>query len=154
VGLGSWTLGVWELGVGCVTIYPVFMTIINPPDLPAPRGYNNGVVAQGRVLFVAGQIGWTQSGQLVPGGFVAQFARALENVLAVVREAGGNPDSVARLTIFVADKSAYVAAQREVGERYRALMGRHFPAMTLVEVKSLLEPEALVEIEATAVLGP
>jgi enamine deaminase RidA (YjgF/YER057c/UK114 family) len=128
------------------------MTIINPPELPAPRGYNNGVVAQGRVLFVAGQIGWTQAGQLVSGGFVEQFARALENVLAVVRTAGGSPDAVARLTIFVVDKSAYVAAQREIGERYRALMGRHFPAMTLVEVKSLLEPGALVEIEATAVL--
>jgi enamine deaminase RidA (YjgF/YER057c/UK114 family) len=128
------------------------MTIINPPELPAPRGYNNGVVAHGRVLFVAGQIGWTQAGQLVPGGFVEQFARALENVLAVVRAAGGHPDSVARLTIFVVDKSAYIAAQREIGERYRVLMGRHFPAMTLVEVKSLLEPGALVEIEGTAVI--
>ncbi len=128
------------------------MTIINPPELPAPRGYNNGVVAQGRMLFVAGQIGWTHAGQLVSGGFVEQFARALENVLAVVRAAGGSPDTIARLTIFVVDKSAYVAAQREIGERYRALMDRHFPAMTLVEVKSLLEPGALVEIEATAVL--
>ena len=128
------------------------MTIINPPELPAPRGYNNGVVAQGRVLFVAGQIGWTQAGQLVSGGFVEKFARALENVVSVVRAAGGSPDTVARLTIFVVDKSAYVAAQREIGERYRALMGRHFPAMTLVEVKSLLEPGALVEIEATAVI--
>ena len=128
------------------------MTIINPPDLPAPRGYNNGVVAQGRILFVAGQVGWTQAGELVPGGFVEQFARALENVLAVVRAAGGSPDAVARLTIFVVDKRAYVAAQRQIGERYRALMGRHFPAMTLVEVASLLEPGALVEIEATAVI--
>jgi enamine deaminase RidA (YjgF/YER057c/UK114 family) len=128
------------------------MTIINPPELPAPRGYNNGVVAQGRMLCVAGQIGWTQAGQLVPGGFVEQFARALENVLAVVRAAGGSPDTIVRLTIFVVDKSAYVAAQRDIGERYRALMGRHFPAMTLVEVKSLLEPGALVEIEGTAVI--
>ena len=128
------------------------MTIINPPELPAPRGYNNGVVAQGRVLFVAGQIGWTQAGQIVPGGFVEQFARALENVLTVVRAGGGSPDTIARLTIFVVDKSAYVAAQREIGERYRALMGRHFPAMALVEVKGLLEDGAKVEIEATAVI--
>jgi enamine deaminase RidA (YjgF/YER057c/UK114 family) len=89
---------------------------------------------------------------MVGGRFVDQFDQALANVLAVVRAAGGGPDSLARLTIFVIDKEEYTAVQRELGERYRARMGRHYPAMTLVEVRSLLEPGALVEIEATAVI--
>jgi enamine deaminase RidA (YjgF/YER057c/UK114 family) len=128
------------------------MTIINPADLVSPRGYSNGVLAEGRLLFVAGQVGWTRDGDLVSDCFIDQFDQALANVLSVVRAAGGRPESLARLTIYVVDKSAYVAAQREIGERYRARMGKHFPAMTLVEVKSLLEPGALVEIEATAVI--
>lgn len=128
------------------------MKIINPPELPEPKGYSNGLIAQGRVLFVAGQIGWGGEGTLVSDRFTDQFDQALFNVLAVVRAAGGTPESVGRLTIYVLDKTEYQAAQREVGERYRARMGRHYPAMTLVEVQSLLEPGALVEIEATAVL--
>jgi enamine deaminase RidA (YjgF/YER057c/UK114 family) len=128
------------------------MTIINPPGMAAPRGFSHGVLAQGRVLFVAGQIGWDEHGAMADGGFAAQFDQALANVLAVVRAAGGAAEAVARLTIFVVDKAEYAAATREVGERYRARMGRHFPAMTLVEVSSLLEPAARVEIEATAVL--
>jgi enamine deaminase RidA (YjgF/YER057c/UK114 family) len=128
------------------------MTIVNPPDLPAPRGYSNGVVLQGRMLFVAGQIGWLPDGRLVDGGFAGQFDQALANVLAVVRAAGGSAESIGRMTMFVVDKAAYEAARREVGERYRARMGGHYPAMTLVEVKSLLEPGAVVEIEATAVI--
>jgi len=128
------------------------MTIINPPELPAPRGYNNGLVAEGRVLFVAGQIGWGPAGTLVSDRFADQFDQALANVLSVVRAAGGTPESVGRLTIYVVDTTEYRTAQREVGERYRARMGRHYPAMTLVEVRSLLEPGALIEIEATAVI--
>lgn len=128
------------------------MNIINPSGVAAPRGFSHGVVAQGRMLFVAGQIGWDEQGLMAGPGFVEQFDRALENVLIVVRAAGGAAESVARLTIFVVDKAEYAAATREVGERYRARMGRHFPAMTLVEVRSLLEPAARVEIEATAVL--
>ncbi len=128
------------------------MTIINPPDLTAPRGYSNGVLAQGRILFVAGQVGWNVDGTLVSDRFVDQFDQALANVLSVVRAAGGVPESLARLTIYVLDKTEYVAAQREVGQRYRARMDSHYPAMTLIEVKSLLEPGALVEIEATAVI--
>lgn len=128
------------------------ISIINPPDLTAPRGYSNGVLAQGRLLCVAGQVGWNVDGTLVGDHFVDQFDQALANVLSVVRAAGGVPESLARLTIYVVDKKEYVAAQREVGERYRARMGRHYPAMTLVEVKSLLEPGAVVEIEATAVI--
>ena len=128
------------------------MTVINPTDLPAPRGYSNGVILEGRLLFVAGQIGWRADGRLVDGGLVGQFDQALANVLAVVGAAGGRPESIGRMTMFVVDTAAYQGAQREIGERYRARMGRHYPAMTLVEVKSLLEPGAVVEIEATAVI--
>jgi enamine deaminase RidA (YjgF/YER057c/UK114 family) len=128
------------------------MQIINPPGLPPPRGYSNGVVAEGRVLFVAGQIGWTGQAALVSDRFVDQFDQALANVLTVVKTAGGTPESVSRLTIFVTDKSQYVSSAEEIGQRYRARMGRHYPAMSLVEVKGLLEPGALVEIEATAVI--
>ena len=129
------------------------MTIINPPGWPAPRGYSNGIVAEGRTLFVAGQIGWDEKGMLVSDRMADQFDRALANVLAVVDAAGGKPTSIVRLTIFVTDKPAYVTARSEIGDRYRTRMGRHYPAMTLVEVSALLEPRALVEIEATAVLA-
>ena len=128
------------------------MTIINPPSLISPRGYSHGVLAQGRTLFVAGQIGWNANGEIVSDHCGDQFDQALANVLAVVREAGGAPESLARLTIYVVDKREYIEEQREIGEKYRARMGRHYPAMTLVEVTSLLEPQARVEIEATAVI--
>ena len=105
------------------------------------------------VLFVAGQIGWTERSTLVSDRFVDQFDQALANVLTVVRAAGGAPESVSRLTIFVTDKRQYVSAKEEIGQRYRARMGRHYPAMSLVEVRGLLEPGALVEIEATAVIS-
>jgi enamine deaminase RidA (YjgF/YER057c/UK114 family) len=129
------------------------MKIINPPGLPPPRGYSNGVVAEGRMLFVAGQIGWNESSRLVGDRFVDQFDQALANVLTVVQAAGGAPESVSRLTIFITDKGQYLSATEEIGQRYRARMGRHYPAMSLVEVKALLEPGALVEIEATAVIS-
>jgi enamine deaminase RidA (YjgF/YER057c/UK114 family) len=125
---------------------------VNPASLAPPRGYSHGMKGTGEVLFVAGQVGWDGQGRMVAGGFVAQFAQALENVLAVVREAGGAPASVARLTLYVTDKREYRALQREVGEAYRRLMGKHFPAMALVEVRGLLEDDARVEIEAVALL--
>ena len=128
------------------------MDLITPATLAKPRGYSHGIVGEGRMLFVAGQIGWNDQSEMVSDRFVDQFDQALANVLAVVREAGGTPDSVGRLTIYVVDKSEYVTAQKAIGERYRARMGRHYPAMTLVEVKSLLEDGARVEIEATALL--
>jgi enamine deaminase RidA (YjgF/YER057c/UK114 family) len=128
------------------------MQAVNPGTLARPRGYNHGMIRGGRTLFVAGQIGWTAEGTLVSDRFVDQFDQALANVLAVVAEAGGAADSLGRLTIYVVDKTEYLQAQKEIGERYRARMGRHYPAMTLVEVKSLLEPGAKVEIEATAVI--
>jgi enamine deaminase RidA (YjgF/YER057c/UK114 family) len=124
------------------------MEAINPESLVRPRGYSHGMLRGGRTLFVAGQVGWRSDGRMVPGGFVEQFDQALANVLTIAREAGGAADAIGRLTIYVTDKGEYLASQRDVGERYRTRMGRHYPAMTLVEVKSLL----VVEVEATAVV--
>jgi enamine deaminase RidA (YjgF/YER057c/UK114 family) len=127
---------------------------INPESLGAPRGYANGVLtnAGGRLLFIAGQIAWDQNQQIVSEDIVEQFDRALANVLAVVSEAGGRPEELARLIIYVTDKNEYRDRMKEIGERYRARMGKHFPAMVLVEVNSLLEDGAKIEIEGTAVL--
>jgi enamine deaminase RidA (YjgF/YER057c/UK114 family) len=127
---------------------------INPESLGAPRGYSNGVLAAagGRFLFVAGQIAWDERQTLVSSDFVEQFDRALMNVITVVREAGGKPEEIARLLIYVTDKDEYRTRRGEIGERYRARMGRHYPAMALMEVKGLLEDGALVEIEAIAVI--
>jgi enamine deaminase RidA (YjgF/YER057c/UK114 family) len=129
-------------------------TFINPESLGAPRGFANGVLAEagGRLLFVAGQIGWDENQKLVGDDLVIQFDQALANVIVVVTEAGGQPEQIARLVIYVTDKHEYKERMKEIGERYRARMGRHFPAMVLVEVKRLLEDGAKVEIEATAVL--
>ena len=131
------------------------LELINPDALGRPRGYSNGVLAPAgaRLLFVAGQVAWDAEQRIVGPDFVEQFERALSNVLAVVREAGGAPDSLARLVVYVTDREEYRARTREVGERWRALVGRHFPAMALVEVSGLLEPGAKVEIEAVAVIG-
>ena len=128
---------------------------VNPVALGSPKGYSNGILAgPGRILFVAGQVAFDGSQRVVGGNdFAAQFGQALDNVLAVVAEAGGKPDDVARMTIFVTDKLQYVAASKAVGTVWRARMGKHYPAMSLVEVKALLEDGALVEIEATAVIA-
>jgi enamine deaminase RidA (YjgF/YER057c/UK114 family) len=125
---------------------------VDPPELGRPQGYANGILvpAGRRLLLVAGQVGWDAEQRLVGPGFVEQFAQALANVLAVVRAAGGGPGDLARLTLYVLDRDEYAGHRRALGERYRELMGRHFPAMTLVEVRALLHPEARVEIEATA----
>ena len=128
------------------------LTAINPESLAKPRGYSHGMKGTGDILFVAGQIGWDRHGQMVPGDFVAQFAQALDNVLDVVWKAGGGPQSVARLVMYVTDKAEYRRLQKEIGAAYRARMGAHYPAMVLVEVKSLLEDDARVEIEGTAIL--
>jgi enamine deaminase RidA (YjgF/YER057c/UK114 family) len=125
---------------------------VNPAALATPRGYSHGMKGAGELLFVAGQIGWDREGRLVSGDFVDQFARALDNVLEVVRAAGGGPDSVARMVAYVTDKAEYRRRTRELGAAWRQRMGLHYPAMALVEVKSLLEDGALVELEATAVL--
>ena len=130
------------------------MKTINPKSLGRPRGYANGQLTSpdARLLFVAGQIGWDEQQRLVGDDFVEQFDRALRNVLAVVLEAGGAPGGVARLVVYVTDKREYAARTAEIGERWCALMGRHYPAMALVEVKGLLEDGAKVEIEGIAVL--
>lgn len=130
--------------------------LINPGSLGTPRGYSNGVLTEagGRLLFVAGQIGWDDKQTIVSGNFVRQFDRALANVIAVVEEAGGKPEQIARLVIYVTSRIEYLEHQRRTGESYRARMGKHFPAMVLVEVKSLLDEHAKVEIEAVAVLNP
>lgn len=132
------------------------LEIINPTELGAPRGYSNGMLAPagGRLLFVAGQVGWDEKQSICSTDLVAQFEQALKNVLSVVRAAGGDPTHIARLTLYVTDKREYAAAAKAIGERYRAQMGKHFPVMALLEVSGLLEPGAKVEIEATAVLPP
>ena len=125
--------------------------IVNPDSLAPPRGYSNGVVLTG-TLFVAGQIGWTRESKLVSDELTAQFDQALANVMDVVRAAGGEAEHIGRLTLYVTDKRRYLAETRAIGAAYRKHMGKHFPAMALVEVADLLEDGALVEIEATAVL--
>jgi NAD(P)-dependent dehydrogenase (short-subunit alcohol dehydrogenase family)/enamine deaminase RidA (YjgF/YER057c/UK114 family) len=129
--------------------------IINPAELGAPRGWNNGMLVQagGRTLFIAGQTARDGSGQVPAADFVSQFDRALGNVLAVLREAGGEPGDIGRLTIYITDMARYRASLKPLGEVYRRRMGTHFPAMALVEVKSLVDQGAVVEMEATAVLG-
>lgn len=129
-------------------------TFINPTTLGEPRGYSNGVITpNGRLLFVAGQIAWNENQQITSDDFVEQFDQALQNVVAVVKDAGGSETDIARLVIYVTNKTEYKIRTREVGERYRKHMGKHFPAMALVEVKGLLEDSAKVEIEGVAVLS-
>ena len=128
--------------------------IINPTSLGVPKGWNNGMFApkDGRVLFIAGQIGRAENGQMVDGGFVAQLSQALQNVITVVREAGGQPEDIGQMTIYVADLDAYRTNLKLLGGAWRKLMGKHYPAMALVEVSRLVDEGALVEIQATAVI--
>ena len=128
------------------------MTILQPPHWPRPKGYSCGVSAEGTSVFVSGQIGWDEHGRFPASEIAGQVRTALHNVVTVLNEAGAGPEHVVRMTWFVTDKRAYLAAQREIGEAYRAVMGRHYPAMSVVEVSALLEDQATVEIEATAVL--
>jgi NAD(P)-dependent dehydrogenase (short-subunit alcohol dehydrogenase family) len=127
---------------------------VNPVALGEPRGYSHGMIfPPGRILFVAGQVAWDRDHRIVGGGdFAAQFDAALANVLSIVREAGGHPDRIGRLRIYVSDRDRYLASLKEVGAAYRRHMGAHYPAMALVEVSRLLESGALVEIEAEAIL--
>ena len=125
---------------------------VNPESLAKPRGYSHGMKGHGDVLFVAGQIGWDRGAVLVSADLVAQFGQALDNVLDVVWAAGGSAESVARMVLYVVDKEEYRARAKDIGSEYRRRMGKHYPAMSLVEVKSLLEDGAKVEIEAVALL--
>ncbi len=128
---------------------------INPESLGAPRGYSNGMLAPagGRLLCVAGQVAWDAEQRIVSDRFAEQFGQTLANVVAVVREAGGEPTDLAQLTLYVTDHREYVAELREVGAAYREIMGRHYPAMALVEIAALLEEGAKVEIQGLAVIG-
>ena len=126
--------------------------ILQPKGWAPTPGYSNGIAAEGRQVFIAGQIGWTADARLVAGGFAAQAEQALANIVAVLAEAGGKPHHLTRMTWYVTDKAKYIAQRRAVGEAYRRVIGRHFPAMTLVVVAGLLEEGAEVEIEATAVI--
>lgn len=126
--------------------------IIQPDGWAKARGYANGIVAQGRQLYVGGQIGWNAEQKFEAHDFIGQMEQTLRNVLDVVEAAGGSATDIVRLTWYVTDKKEYVARQKEVGEAYRRVLGRHFPAMTMVVVADLIEDEALVEIEAVAVL--
>jgi enamine deaminase RidA (YjgF/YER057c/UK114 family) len=129
-------------------------TLINPDTLGAPSGYSHGVVADahGKLIFIAGQIAWDEKQKIVSADFVEQFDRALSNVVTVLSAAGGKPEHLVRLVIYVTDKVEYRERTREVGERYRKLIGRHFPAMVLVQVAGLLDDAAKIEIEGMAVL--
>jgi enamine deaminase RidA (YjgF/YER057c/UK114 family) len=129
------------------------MKILQPEGWGAPRGYSNGIEAQGRLVFVAGQIGWNpQSCAFETDDFVGQVGQALRNVQAVLAEAGAGPEHLTRMTWYVTDRAAYMADTRALGRVWRDTFGRHYPAMTLVVVAGLLEERAKVEIEATAVV--
>ena len=125
---------------------------ILPPGWRRPKGYSNGMAARGEVLAIAGMIGWDAEERLVSAEFLPQFRQALDNVRAVVDAAGGSAEDIVSLTIYVTDKRMSAGALAEVGAIYRAVLGRHFPAMALVQVADLLEPGALVEIQGLAVL--
>ena len=128
------------------------MRTLQPPGWKAPKGYANGIAARGTLVFVGGQVGWNAAQQFDSDDFVAQAKRALENVVAVLAEAGARPEHVVRMTWYVVDKRAYLASLRALGAAYRGVMGRHYPVMTAVEVVALIEDRARVEIEATAVI--
>jgi enamine deaminase RidA (YjgF/YER057c/UK114 family) len=128
------------------------MRTLQPPGWPRPRGYANGIAASGTMVFVAGQIGWDDHRAIVSDDLALQLAQALDNTLAVLREAGAGPEHVVRMTWYLTDKRDYLARARELGDIYRARMGRHYPAMAVVEVSALIEDRAKVEIETTAVV--
>ena len=127
--------------------------VLQPEGWPRPSGYSNGVLAQGRQVFIAGQVGWNpRSGKFESADLVDQVAQALRNVLAVLAQADGRPEHVARMTWYLTSRTEYLAHLKEIGTAYRTVMGKHFPAMTAVEVTALVEAQAKVEIEATAVI--
>lgn len=128
------------------------MKILQPPGWVPPKGYANGVAARGTLVFVGGQIGWNAQARFESEDFIAQTAQALRNVRAVLAEAGAGPEHMVRMTWYVTSRDEYLARLPELGAAYREVMGRHFPAMTCVEVSALMEAQAKVEIEVTAVL--
>jgi enamine deaminase RidA (YjgF/YER057c/UK114 family) len=129
------------------------MRALQPPGWPRPKGYANGIEASGRQVFVAGQIGWDETGAFPSADLAGQVRQTLSNVLAVLAEAGAGPEHVVRLTWYVTDRDEYLGSLKEIGSAYRDIMGRHYPAMAVVAVAGLIEAEAKVEIEATAVVA-
>ena len=125
--------------------------VLLPEGWSRPKGYSNGIAATGQLVFVAGQIGWDQTGAF-PDGFAAQFRQTIDNTLAVLAEAGAGPEHIVRMTWYVVDKAEYLAALRDVGAVWRERIGPHYPAMAVVEVKGLIEDAARIEIETTAVI--
>ncbi len=130
------------------------MKMLQPTGWKRPKGYANGVKTSGQMVFVAGQVGWQANEVVVAGGFVPQAKQALKNIVAILAEAGAAPSDLVRLTWFVVDKREYLGQLSELGEAYKSVIGNHFPAMSVVEVKGLIEEGARLEIEATAVIGP
>jgi enamine deaminase RidA (YjgF/YER057c/UK114 family) len=128
------------------------MQILQPPGWAEPKGYANGILAQGELVFVAGQVGWDEKGTFQAQDFVGQVRQCLENTLAVLSEAGAGPDHIVRMTWYITDREDYLSNLEGMGLAYRELMGRNFPTMTMVEVAALIEPEAMVEVETTAVV--
>ncbi len=128
------------------------MKILQPPGWAKPRGFSNGIAATGRLVFIAGQVGFNAAGQFEEKTFAGQFRQTLKNIVAVLAEAGGKPEHLVRLTWYVLDKQEYLDALKEVGPAYRELIGRHYPTMAVVQVTGLVEAEARLEIEATAVV--
>ncbi|HEY7826276.1 MAG TPA: RidA family protein [Candidatus Acidoferrales bacterium] len=128
------------------------MKFLQPANWPRPKGYANGVVAQGRTVFLSGMIGWDTKGKLVSPHFIDQVRQALQNIVAVLAEAEAKPEHIVRINWYVLDKKEYTGSYKEIGAVYREIIGRHFPAMTAVQVQSLIEDGARVEIEVTAVV--
>jgi enamine deaminase RidA (YjgF/YER057c/UK114 family) len=128
------------------------LEILNPPGWPRPKGYSNGVAATGRQVFVSGMVGWDAEGRFASDEFVAQARQALENAVAVLAEARARPEHIVRMTWYVLDKREYLGAGAELGAAYRDVIGRHYPAMSAVQVSALMEERARVEIEITAVV--
>jgi len=128
------------------------MQVINPPGWTRPKGYSNGIVANGRMVFIAGQVGWNEKEVFETDDFTAQVKQALNNITAIVKEAGGKPEHIVRMTWFIASREEYMACQSALGKAYREVIGRHYPVMSVVEVSAFIEPGAKVEIEATAVI--
>jgi len=128
------------------------MQILQPPDWARAKGFSNGIACEGRLVFIAGQVGWTGQGEWRARDFAGQFRQALQNIIDVLKEAKGKPEHIVRLTWYVLDKQEYLGALKEVGAAYRELMGRHYPAMAVVQVSGLVEEQARLEIEATAVI--
>jgi enamine deaminase RidA (YjgF/YER057c/UK114 family) len=128
------------------------MRTLQPEGWPRPRGYSNGIEAEGRMVFVAGQIGWDEGGKFRSGDFAAQFRQALENTLAVLKEMPAGPEHIVRMTWFITSRDEYMASLSELGAAWRELMGRNYPTMSVIIVAGLVEPEAKIEIETTAVV--